>query len=92
MKRFEFPVPRAPFAVAAAAMSVLTFALTVVVPTQLASVGQEGGLPAGRDIVRLAPIEVSTRPARLDTAGDCPREAVVQRDDLVGLKKSAQRV
>ena len=91
MKRFDFPVPRAPFAVAAAAMSVLTFALTVVVPTQLASVGQEAGPLPASNIVKLAPIEVSTRPARLDTAGDCPREAVVQRDDLVGLQ-SGQRV
>jgi hypothetical protein len=90
MNRYEIPVPRTRFAVAAAAMSVLTFALAVIVPTQLASRGQEAGMNAGSNVVKLAPIEVVFSPARIDTAGDCPSGAMVERDDVVVLK-SGQR-
>ncbi len=91
MNRYEFPVPRAPFAVAAAAMSVLTFALAVVVPTQLASRSQEAGVLAASNVVKLAPIEVAHNPARIHTTGDCMQEAVVERDDVV-VTKANQRV
>jgi hypothetical protein len=90
MNRYEFAVPRARFAIAALAMSAFTFALAVIAPMQLASRDQETGVLAGAGVVKLAPIEVLLHPARLDTAGDCPQEAVVRRDDLVGLK-SGQR-
>jgi hypothetical protein len=90
MNRYKIPAPRARFAIAAAAMSVLTFAVAVIVPSELASHDPEAGVLAGSNVVKLAPIDVVFSPARIDAAGDCAPEAMVERDDVVGLK-SEQR-
>jgi len=66
MSRYENQTPRISFGLAAIALSVVTFALTVALPARLNDVSTTlatSGEPK--------PIEVAIIPARIDVTGQC---------------------
>ena len=69
MKRYETPMSRMSFGLAAVALSAATFGLTVMLPTSLYSEHDRAALAAKR----AAPIEVSIIPARIDVTGECEK-------------------
>ena len=69
MNRYETSMPRMSFGLAAIALTAVTFALTVVLPTSLsAGRSDSASLAAAKPA---APIEVSIIPGRIDVSGDC---------------------
>jgi len=66
MNRYQAPMPRAAFVLAAVAMTALTFGMSVVVPSKL---GSEAGarLPvAAAEATVRPPVEVAISPARIE--------------------------
>ncbi len=71
MNRYETPMPRMSFGLAAIALSVVTLGLTVMLPASLNS-GHGGNAPlAAAKPAAPAPIEVSIVPARIVVTGEC---------------------
>ena len=68
MNRYETPMPRMSFALAAIALSVVTLGLTVMLPASLNS-GHGGNVPLAA--AKPAAIEVSIIPARIVVTGEC---------------------
>ena len=68
MNRYETSMPRTAVTLAALAMSVLTIALTVVVPAKVDSGGNETHI-AGSSAATSAPTEVVLSPARIEVFG-----------------------
>ena len=65
MKRYKSKTPRMAIGLAAAAMTALTFGLSVVVPTQLSGATNEIGSLALAAPMAVAPIEVAILPAQI---------------------------
>jgi len=68
MNRYETPMPRMSFGLAAIALSVVTLGLTVMLPASLNS-GHGGNAPLAA--AKPAAIEVSIIPARIVVTGEC---------------------
>ena len=68
MNRYEAPMPRVSFGLAAIALSVVTFAMTVMLPASLES-ARGGNAPLAA--AKPAAIEVSIIPARIVVTGEC---------------------
>jgi len=67
MNRYEAPMQRVSFGLAAIALSVVTFAMTVMLPASLESTRGNAPLAAAKP----AAIEVSIIPARIVVTGEC---------------------
>jgi hypothetical protein len=68
MNRYETPMPRMSFGLAAIALSVVTLGLTVMLPASLNS-GHGGNAPLAA--AKPAAIKVSIIPARIVVTGEC---------------------
>jgi hypothetical protein len=64
MNRYQPSTPRVTFGIAAAAMTVITFALLVIVPTTMDSMGDEVGTVAASTVVKPTPAVVALSPTR----------------------------
>ena len=64
MNRYQPSTPRVTFGIAAAAMTVITFALLVIVPTTMNSMGDEVGTVAASTVVKPTPAVVALSPTR----------------------------
>jgi hypothetical protein len=65
MNRYQPSTPRVTFGIAAAAMTVITFALLVIVPTTMDSMGDEAGtVVAASTVVKPTPAVVALSPTR----------------------------
>lgn len=67
MNRYEHHLPAPIIAVAAVLATVVTMALAVIMPAELAPIG--GGALAGARPAAAAPVEVAIVPARIDVVG-----------------------
>ena len=70
MNRYETPMPRMAFGLAAIALSVVTLGLTVMLPASL-ELGARRRRVAGCREAGAAAIEVSIVPARIVVTGEC---------------------
>ncbi|MEO8303141.1 MAG: hypothetical protein ABI724_03385 [Betaproteobacteria bacterium] len=70
MKRYKSKTPRMAIGLAAAAMTALTFGLSVVGPTQLSAATNEIGSLASEAPVAVAPIEVAILPAQIKVVAE----------------------
>ena len=71
MNRYETPMPRVSFGLAAIALSVVTLGLTVMLPASLNSGHDRNAALAGAKPAVPAAIEVSIIPAKIVVTGDC---------------------
>ena len=71
MNRYETPLPRMSFGLAAIALSVVTFAMTVMLPARLESARGDNAAAAAAKPATPAAIEVSIIPARIVVTGEC---------------------
>lgn len=58
MKRYEFPIPRAAFALAAVALTAMTLGLTVLVPSRIDTNAASAGTVIGDAPTRVERIDV----------------------------------
>ena len=71
MNRYETPMSRVSFGLAAIALSVVTFAMTVMLPASLESARGDNTPLAAAKPAAPAAIEVSIVPARIVVTGEC---------------------
>ena len=71
MNRYETPMPRMSFGLAAIALSVVTLGLTVMLPASLNSGRGDNAAVSAANSATPAAIEVSIIPARIDVTGEC---------------------
>jgi hypothetical protein len=71
MNRYETPMPRMSFGLAAIALSVVTLGLTVMLPASLNSGRGDSAALAAAKPAAPAAIEVSIIPARIVVTADC---------------------
>jgi len=64
MNRYQPSTPRVTFGIAAAAMTVITFALLVIVPSTMDSMSDEVGTVAASTVVTPTPAVVALSPTR----------------------------
>ena len=64
MNRYQPSTPRVTFGIAAAAMTVITFALLVLVPSTMDSTSDEVGTVAASTVVKPTPAVVALSPTR----------------------------
>ena len=64
MNRYQPSTPRVTFGIAAAAMTVITFALLVLVPSTMDSMSDEVGTVAASTVVKPTPAVVALSPTR----------------------------
>jgi hypothetical protein len=76
MSRYETSTPRISFGLAAIALSVVTFALTVILPAHLESGSGNDGSSALAQSAAPKVIEVAIIPSRIDVTAPC-EEAMV---------------
>ena len=79
MNRYETSMPRAVFAVAAVGMTVLTLALSVVLPANLESRGQETRPLANANARTPVADDAGAGPMRVDVVGECEQNRSIEQ-------------